>query len=333
MLKVLLHHHTKVGAFLVVAGFVWEYPRIMLAQYVLGMAADYLQSNHHRSAVAGLYIGLAAVAITLLREDVRSDTPHMWKYVVATPMTMYGGVVRLFGVPVYSLVVAVWEATVVLQATTGHQYSQRLYEAYVARLQAVSSGAEALPLSAFAEQGVFSIHDPYGGYGEVVSYSRFSAKIVLALFFCVVYGVATFCNAPGLAGENLRDAVRNCDVDSAKRALSRGTDPNSTGHDKGSALHICAQQALSEMARVLLDAGADVNLGDSFGFTPLHWAVQMRREETCIEKRLEVIRVFLEYGGNVHAVNYKGISPAMIAARPENLRAHEVIQLYGCEAD
>ncbi|OQS03630.1 hypothetical protein THRCLA_04050 [Thraustotheca clavata] len=332
MLKLLLHHHTKVGVLLIAAAYVWEYPRIMLVQYFLGLLVDYLQSNNYRSATIGLHFGLLTTSLSLIREDYRSEQPHLWKYVIPTPMTVYGGNFRLAGVPVYSLLVAIWEATMALQATTGSKYYQRLHDAYVLKLQA--GGVDnSVSFSAFAATGLSSFHDSFHGYGELVSYSKFSAKVLLALFFCVLFCVATFCNSPGLEGEHLRDAVRNCDVDSAKKALSRGTNPNSKGHDKGAALHICAQQALADMARILLEAGADVNVSDGFGFTPLHWAVQLRREETCIEKRLEIIRVLLEYGGNINIVNYNGISPAMIAARPENLRANEIIQLYGCEVD
>ncbi|RHY28130.1 hypothetical protein DYB32_006233 [Aphanomyces invadans] len=346
MLKVILQHHSKMGVLFVIAAIMWEYPRIMMFQYLLGMVSDTIQSNTQPRGLRVFQSMVLAAMVAAIAHDlsvfnsassstndfstVSSPYPRrIWKYAVATPMTLCGGLVRILGVPVYSLVVAVWEAVVVLYGfpLDEAQYS-RLHDAYVQELR---SHPETVPPPHLLTNLVYfaTSSSPLSTTSikpdqmePLWTYARFSGKIVIALFFCVVYGLAAFCNAPGL------DAARNCDVDSARRALSRGTDPNSKGQDKATALHICGQQALPEMARLLLEAGADANVRDSLGFSPLHWAVQLRREEPCVEKRLEIIRVLLEYGANPRLEDFRGNTPLSIASRAENARAGHVIAMF-----
>ncbi|KAG9402958.1 hypothetical protein AC1031_006496 [Aphanomyces cochlioides] len=327
MFKLLLHHYSKMGVLLVIAAVVWEYPRIMLFQYLLGMLNDSIQRNAQPRWLTIFHSTVLVAVVAVVAKDITATDYQVhstWKYALATPMTLCGGLVRILGVPVYSLVVAVWEAVVVLQGfpLDEAQYN-RLHNAYVQELRSRQHVPPHL-----AANIMFSPKTQGPQVETILSYARFSGKIVLALFFCFVYGLATFCNAPGQDGEHLRDAARNCDVDSARRALSRGTDPNSKGQDKGTALHICGQQALPEMARLLLEAGADPNMRDSLGFSPLHWAVQLRREEPCVDKRLEMIRVLLEYGSNPTLEDYRGNTPLSIASRTENARAGQVIEMF-----
>ncbi|KAF0682617.1 Aste57867_25254 [Aphanomyces stellatus] len=325
MFKFILHHHSKLGVLLILAAIVWEYPRIMLFQYLLGMLNDAIHRNAHPRTFAVFQSAILVAMAAAVGHELFGKQPQVysiWKYLIATPMTLIGGLVRILGVPVYSLVVAVWEAAFVLQGfpLDEAQYN-RLHNAYVQELR---SRQHVPPHLAADIMFAPKTH----GLQNVLTYAKFSGMIVLALFFCVVYGLSSFCNAPGLEGEHLRDAARNCDVDSARRALSRGTDPNSKGQDKGTALHICGQQALPEMARILLEAGADPNVRDSLGFSPLHWAVQLRREEPCVDKRLEMIRVLLEYGGNPRLEDFRGNTPLSISSRTENARAGQVIAMF-----
>ena len=45
------------------------------------------------------------------------------------------------------------------------------------------------------------------------------------------------------------------------------------------ALHMCASYNHPEIARMLIDAGADVNIQDENGLTPLHWCARFDRPE------------------------------------------------------
>ncbi|GMH30230.1 hypothetical protein Nepgr_032073 [Nepenthes gracilis] len=71
------------------------------------------------------------------------------------------------------------------------------------------------------------------------------------------------------AGSFLCTAVARGDADLLKRVLTNGVDPNSKDYDQRTPLHVAASQGLYLMAKLLVDAGANVSAIDRWGNTPL----------------------------------------------------------------
>lgn len=71
------------------------------------------------------------------------------------------------------------------------------------------------------------------------------------------------------AGSFLCTVVAKGDSDHLRRLLTTGIDPNSRDYDQRTPLHVAASQGLYLMARLLLDAGANVSAKDRWGNTPL----------------------------------------------------------------
>jgi ankyrin repeat protein len=93
------------------------------------------------------------------------------------------------------------------------------------------------------------------------------------------------------------------DIQAIARLLKEGADPNLPDDNGFSPLHFAAQQSLPEAARILLDAGADPNIKDSFGNTPLARA-------GCTARGVEVVRMLLQAGADPFLPNNYGVSAA-----------------------
>lgn len=88
----------------------------------------------------------------------------------------------------------------------------------------------------------------------------------------------------------LVEAAMHGDIEAAREALRRGADPNATL--KGSsALFWAAQEGHTPIVALLLDSGANVNLADSGGFTPLKQAIG--------ESHLDTAELLLLLGADV----------------------------------
>ena len=62
-----------------------------------------------------------------------------------------------------------------------------------------------------------------------------------------------------------------------------------------SALHQAANNAFSEILKVLIVKGASINLRDSEGFTPLHMVINPRESRGSHQERVKCIRYLLKY--------------------------------------
>ena len=101
-------------------------------------------------------------------------------------------------------------------------------------------------------------------------------------------------------------AVIEGDTESLEDIIQQGVDVNARSATAGEehaigALHYAAFYGHEDAVRVLLGAGADVNIRNANGYTPLHFAVP--------RGHVEVVRLLLDAGADVNALSSDGHSP------------------------
>ena len=108
------------------------------------------------------------------------------------------------------------------------------------------------------------------------------------------------------------EAARRGDLTAVRTLLRNGADPNAAQGDGLTALHVAAQQGNLEIARVLIEARANVEAQSRLGgYTPLHLAAQ--------SGHLTVAQALIDGGAAVGAVtSTTGVTPLHLAAQALN---------------
>jgi ankyrin repeat protein len=75
--------------------------------------------------------------------------------------------------------------------------------------------------------------------------------------------------------------------------------------------------------RLLLEHGADINLQDETGLTPLQWA--------SFNGALEVVRLLLEHGADVEATNKQGKTALQEAAQEGHDQVLKLLREHGAK--
>jgi ankyrin repeat protein len=116
-------------------------------------------------------------------------------------------------------------------------------------------------------------------------------------------------------------------------------------------LHQASQGGSLEVARLLVEHGADVHCQDKFGWTPLHVASKFRHLDVTLLlheqgadinpktqsiwtplhvasscSHLEIVKLLLEWGGNVYVHSDEGQMASQLASS-SGLQAWEIVQL------
>ena len=91
--------------------------------------------------------------------------------------------------------------------------------------------------------------------------------------------------------------------------LSQNADVAAADEAGFTALHLACQQGNHEIAEALLRAGAQVDVKDSWGNTPL-W-----RATFAFQGDTRLIRLLLDHGANPDLANNSGRSPRQMAAK------------------
>ncbi len=105
----------------------------------------------------------------------------------------------------------------------------------------------------------------------------------------------------------LENAILNGDIDQVRLHLEAGVDLNQTiPGDSAYPLHYAANSH-ADIIQLLVDHGANVNVKDDKGKTPLHCA--------SVTANLENMRALLENGADVNAVDDEGNTPLQLAQR------------------
>ncbi|UCF14177.1 MAG: ankyrin repeat domain-containing protein, partial [Phycisphaerales bacterium] len=105
---------------------------------------------------------------------------------------------------------------------------------------------------------------------------------------------------------SLIEMVLNGDIDQVKLNLSLGADVNAK-EKYGTALHAAAGRGHTEIARLLIAHGAEVNAKAEIGWTPLHYAALYGRTKTA--------ELLIAKGADVNVENNEGWTPISFALR------------------
>jgi ankyrin repeat protein len=112
--------------------------------------------------------------------------------------------------------------------------------------------------------------------------------------------------------------------DIVKLLLSKGADVNSKNDEELGPLHIiAARQGHSEIIPILIAFGADPNgKKGNFRFPPL-----------CFASNGDVAEILINYGADVHLRNENGFTPLHLLAKQGKVEAAEVLLKHGAEID
>ena len=106
--------------------------------------------------------------------------------------------------------------------------------------------------------------------------------------------------------QKLFEAVENENITEIKSLLNQGANVNVREKDGQTPLHYAAYLNNINIAKLLIDSGADVNVQDEDGWAPLRWAVRA--------ENFDLVKLLIENGADVNVQDKDGCAPLHSAA-------------------
>ena len=127
------------------------------------------------------------------------------------------------------------------------------------------------------------------------------------------------------AAAALLEAAREGDHEEVRALLASGADPNVEDGEGWTPLMLVTVKGHLDVARELLEAGADVHARNEKGWTALRFAVSM--------DDAEVLRLLLASGADVNEQDAEGGTALMQAAREKSAESLKLLLAHGADVD
>ena len=109
--------------------------------------------------------------------------------------------------------------------------------------------------------------------------------------------------------------------------LRDGVDVNSTTEDGATALHLAFDHHMIKVAKVLSNSGANPNVKNNLGETPLH--LLLKNAHFSEDRDIDVVQLLLEHGANPNAQDRAGVAPLHLASRNGRFKVTGLLLNYG----
>ena len=140
--------------------------------------------------------------------------------------------------------------------------------------------------------------------------------------------IADIANNPDNVGKyaEIHLAVTRGNVGRLQELLASGVDADQRTEEGFSTLHIAVARSQPEIVRLLLEAGADVSIGDRMAqHTPLHLA--------CVAGNVQVVQLLLEHAADTEQADKAGFYPFHHAVAHKNIEVAEHLLKHGFDAN
>ena len=119
----------------------------------------------------------------------------------------------------------------------------------------------------------------------------------------------------------LIEAAKNGKTELVKLLIAAGADVNKADEDGETPLFRAAWNAHTECVKLLLAAGANVNKANKWGGTPLYWA--------AYKGRTECVKLLIDAGADVNKASNEGRTPLSIAEKNGHTECAELLRAAG----
>lgn len=120
-----------------------------------------------------------------------------------------------------------------------------------------------------------------------------------------------------------RACLKNARLAEAGWFLKAGMDPKTMDGEGHTALHLAALKGDTELAKLSISKGGDLEARDVQTFTPLHYASWMGHTE--------VVKLLLDYGAKVNATSRDGDTALLVAVAENRKDAAELLISKGAD--
>jgi len=142
------------------------------------------------------------------------------------------------------------------------------------------------------------------------------------LFGTVLFSLL-FLVSSGAANEDIFSMARRGDIDGVREIITKLESVDIRNDNQETLLHVAAWYGFAEIVELLVNASADVNARTYRGWTPLHHALRLPRNEALradlLEEKTQIIEFLISNGANVNAQENTGATPLMIFALASSL--------------
>jgi ankyrin repeat protein len=138
----------------------------------------------------------------------------------------------------------------------------------------------------------------------------------------------------------LVEALLNRDFHRAKELLAEGTDIDSRNANGWTPLHFTVENFVPEAVQFLLENNANPNLGDLFGATPLHLAIDTEIARfsdefvryKAVAPTLDLTALLLKHGADPNIKDNEGETPLDWAMSLRHTPAIDLLKHYGAQS-
>jgi cytohesin len=118
------------------------------------------------------------------------------------------------------------------------------------------------------------------------------------------------------------------DIDNIRFFLGRGADVDAIDDNHSGLLHVASYWGSVEVARLLLEHGANIDVRNSGGQTPLHRAL-IETKDMAFYSIFDGIQLLLEHGADVDALDNDNSAPLHMASHYGSVRATRLLLKHG----